>query len=48
MAPLLRLKDNSCHVEESERILKKYQKFSELIILYEKKGLHKKGIIEIA
>ena len=43
MAPLLRLKDNSCHVEESERILKKYQKFSELIILYEKKGLHKKG-----
>ena len=44
MAPLLRLKDNNCHVEESERVLKKHQKFSELIILYEKKGLHRRGI----
>ena len=43
VAPLLRLKDNSCHVDESERILKKHQKYSELIILYEKKGLHRKG-----
>ena len=43
VAPLLRLKDNNCHIEESERVLKKYLKYSELIILYEKKGLHKKG-----
>lgn len=43
MAPLLRLKDNNCHVEESEKVLKKKEKFSELIILYEKKGLHEKG-----
>ena len=39
----MRLKDNNCHVDESERVLKKKEKFSELIILYEKKGLHQKG-----
>ncbi|KAK7104918.1 vam6/Vps39-like protein [Littorina saxatilis] len=44
VAPLLRLKDNNCHVEESERVLKKKEKFSELIILYEKKGLHQKAL----
>ncbi|XP_077997895.1 vam6/Vps39-like protein [Glandiceps talaboti] len=44
VAPLLRLKDNNCHIEESERILKKNQKFSELIILYQKKGLHRKAL----
>ncbi|XP_072024948.1 vam6/Vps39-like protein [Amphiura filiformis] len=44
VAPLLRLKDNHCHLEESERILKKYTKYSELIILYEKMGLHKKAL----
>jgi Vam6/Vps39-like protein vacuolar protein sorting-associated protein 39 len=44
VAPLLRLKDNNCHVDESERILLAHQKFSELVILYEKKGLHKKGM----
>lgn len=43
VAPLLRLKDNSCHVEESERILKKHEKHNELIILYNKKNLHRKG-----
>jgi hypothetical protein len=43
VAPLLRLKDNNCHVEESERVLKKKEKLSELIILYETKGLHQKG-----
>ena len=43
VAPLLRLKDNNVHVEEAERSLKKKEKFSELIILYEKKGLHEKG-----
>ncbi|XP_071480649.1 vam6/Vps39-like protein [Diadema antillarum] len=44
VAPLLRLKDNNCHLEESERVLKIYQKYSELIILYEKKGMHKKAL----
>lgn len=43
MAPLLRLENNHCHIEESEHVLKKAHKYSELIILYEKKGLHKKG-----
>ncbi|KAK3093225.1 hypothetical protein FSP39_012933 [Pinctada imbricata] len=44
VAPLLRLKDNNCHIEESEKVLKKKEKFSELIILYEKKGLHQKAL----
>ncbi|XP_043929951.1 vam6/Vps39-like protein isoform X1 [Protopterus annectens] len=44
VAPLLRLENNHCHVEESEHVLKKAQKYSELIILYEKKGLHKKAL----
>ncbi|XP_069116961.1 vam6/Vps39-like protein isoform X2 [Argopecten irradians] len=44
VAPLLRIKDNNCHVEESEKILKRKEKFSELIILYEKKGLHQKAL----
>ncbi|XP_041353642.1 vam6/Vps39-like protein [Gigantopelta aegis] len=44
VAPLLRLKDNNCHVEESERVLKKKEKYIELIILYQKKGLHQKAL----
>lgn len=44
VAPLLRLKDNNCHVEEAERILIKNSKFTELIILYEKKDMHKKAL----
>ncbi|KAK6183438.1 hypothetical protein SNE40_010920 [Patella caerulea] len=44
VAPLLRLQDNNCHIEESERILKRKEKFSELIILYQKKGLHQKAL----
>ena len=43
LAPLLRLKDNSCHLDESERVLKKHQKHEELIILYNKRGHHRKG-----
>ena len=43
VAPLLRLPENNCHVEECERILKKHDKFNELMILYEKKGHHRKG-----
>lgn len=44
VASLLRLKDNKVHVEEAERSLKKKEKFSELIILYETKGLHEKAL----
>uniref|UniRef100_A0A8C5DMU3 CNH domain-containing protein n=1 Tax=Gouania willdenowi TaxID=441366 RepID=A0A8C5DMU3_GOUWI len=44
VSPLLRLENNHCHIEESEYILKKAHKYSELIILYEKKGLHKKAL----
>ncbi|OCT68744.1 hypothetical protein XELAEV_18040032mg [Xenopus laevis] len=44
VASLLRLENNHCHVEESEHVLKKAHKYSELIILYEKKGLHEKAL----
>ena len=43
VASLLRLKNNYCHEEETERALKKCQKYSELIIFYNTKGKHKKG-----
>ncbi|XP_060649828.1 vam6/Vps39-like protein [Drosophila nasuta] len=42
VAPLLRL--NQCHFEESEKMLKRYNKLSELIILYDGKGKHKKAL----
>ncbi|XP_017845432.1 vam6/Vps39-like protein [Drosophila busckii] len=42
VGPLLRL--NKCHLEESEKMLKKYNKLSELIILYDGKGKHKKAL----
>lgn len=43
MVLLFRFKDNNCYVEESEKVFKKKEKFSEFIILYEKKGLYEKG-----
>ncbi|XP_012264302.2 vam6/Vps39-like protein [Athalia rosae] len=42
VAPLLRL--NHCHLAESEKTLLKYQKYPELIILYQTKGQHKKAL----
>lgn len=42
VAPLLRL--NNCHAEESEKTLRQYQKYGELIILYQTKGNHKKAL----
>ncbi|XP_055904894.1 vam6/Vps39-like protein [Eupeodes corollae] len=42
VAPLLRLKQ--CHLEESEKTLKKHDKISELIILYQTNGKHKKAL----
>lgn len=44
VAPLLRLKENFCHVEECERVLTKSKKYNELVILYQAKGLHKKAL----
>lgn len=44
VAPLLRLKENFCHVEECERVLMKSKKYNELVILYQAKGLHKKAL----
>ncbi|XP_067938529.1 vam6/Vps39-like protein [Watersipora subatra] len=44
VAPLLRLKDNNCHVEESEKVLKKSDKLDELIILYETRQQHTKAL----
>ncbi|XP_070501582.1 vam6/Vps39-like protein [Chironomus tepperi] len=42
VSSLIRL--NNCHLEESEKILKSYKKFSELIILYQVKGQHKRAL----
>lgn len=43
VASLLRLPTNCCHQDETERALKKSQKYSELIIFYNTRGLHQKG-----
>ncbi|XP_059481354.1 vam6/Vps39-like protein [Neocloeon triangulifer] len=39
VAPLLRL--NRCHLRETETMLKKFQKYRELIILYQTNNMHK-------
>ena len=44
VAPLLRLPKNFCHLEETERALKKCGKFSELITFYKTKGFHHKAL----
>lgn len=44
VASLLRLQDFFGHLEECERALRKHQKLSELIILYQQKGQHKKAL----
>lgn len=38
------IRRNYCHLEQSEKILRQYQKYSELIILYETKGKHEKAL----
>lgn len=38
------IRRNYCHLEQSEKTLRQYQKFSELIILYETKGKHEKAL----
>lgn len=42
VASLIRL--NNCNLEESEKILKSYKKYGELIILYQTKGQHKRAL----
>ncbi|XP_001853245.2 vam6/Vps39-like protein [Culex quinquefasciatus] len=42
VASVLRM--NYCYLEESERVLKKYDKYVELIILYQTKGQHKRAL----
>lgn len=42
VSSLIRL--NNCHLEESEKILKSYKKFGELIILYQTKGQHLRAL----
>nr|CAG4640626.1 EOG090X0131 [Eulimnadia texana] len=44
VAPLLRLRDNNCHLKESEQALRKHHKHAELIILYQTRGLHKEAL----
>uniref|UniRef100_A0A0K8T2X7 CNH domain-containing protein n=1 Tax=Lygus hesperus TaxID=30085 RepID=A0A0K8T2X7_LYGHE len=42
IAPLLRR--NFCNLEETERILKKHEKYGDVIVLYKTKGLHEKAL----
>lgn len=44
VAPLLRIPDNHCHLEETEKALSKRQKYNELVILYKTKGLHRNAL----
>lgn len=43
VASLLRLPDNSCDAAESEAALTKHKKYSELLLLYERKEMHDEG-----
>ncbi|KAM3717889.1 Vacuolar protein sorting-associated protein [Dirofilaria immitis] len=44
VALLLRLPDNMCIVADSEKVLLEHQKYNELYMLYERKGLHRKAL----
>ena len=44
VAPLVRLKDNHCHEQETERELRKTNRLSELVIYYNGKGKHVKAL----
>ena len=43
VGPLLKHHDNNCHLQESERTLMKFEKWSELVLLYSSKKEHEKG-----
>lgn len=42
VAPVIRM--NHCHLEESEKTLQQYEKYDDLIILYQTKGHHRKAL----
>lgn len=44
VASLLRLPDNHCKLQITEKALIKYNKYTELIILYQSRGLHTKAL----
>lgn len=44
VASLLRLPDNHCKLQVTEKALIKYNKYTELIILYQSRGLHMKAL----
>ena len=44
VASLLRLSNNHCHLEEAEKVLKYYNKYNELIILYKCRNLHRRAL----
>lgn len=44
VASLLRLPTNHCHLEEAEKVLKYYNKYNELIILYKCRNLHRRAL----
>lgn len=44
VASLLRLPTNHCHLEEAEKVLKYYNKYNELIILYQCRKLHRRAL----
>lgn len=44
VASLLRLPDNHCKLQVTEKALEKYKKYNELIILYQSRGLHRRAL----
>lgn len=44
VASLLRLPENHCKLQVTERALEKYKKYNELIILYQSRGLHRRAL----
>ena len=44
VASLLRLPDNHCKLQVTEKALIKYHKYNELIILYQSRGLHRRAL----
>ncbi|XP_065845324.1 vam6/Vps39-like protein [Oscarella lobularis] len=44
VGPLLKHHDNNCHLQESERTLTKFEKWSELVLLYSSKKEHGKAL----
>lgn len=44
VASLLRLPDNHCKLQVTEKALTKFHKYNELIILYQSRGLHRRAL----